>query len=482
MNKIYSIAASKVAFMLTAGLVMALVVVIGDKAGSTAWAANGVPNSFTDLAQKASTGVVNISTVKTIKGGGPVSRQFHQGPYNEKDPFNDFFRRFFGENPHKDFKQRSLGSGFIIDKKGYIVTNNHVIENADEILVKLNDDKEYKAEVVGRDANTDIALIKVSAGGDLPYMELGDSDELKVGQWVVAIGNPFGLDHTVTAGIVSAKGRVIGSGPYDDFIQTDASINPGNSGGPLINMDGKVIGINTAIVASGQGIGFAIPVNMARGILEQLKDTGEVTRGWLGVAIQTIDDDLAEYYGIKKGAGVLVTEAFPGDPAAEAGIKANDIIVAVDGQKVDQGRTLSRIIAGIPVGKKVTVALLRKGKQKDVKVTIAQRKDDVLMAKASSKRTSGKVLGIHAEQLTSNLAGKYNLGEADGVIVVRVDRDSKAEKSGVQPGDIIKEINHTPIRSLKDYNETLKKIKKEGAVAMVIKRRGAGFVVVKMTR
>ena len=244
-----------------------------------------VPASFTALADEARPSVVNIRTVKTMKDGGRVFRHFF-GPFNRRGPFNDQDPfRFFGpgdEGPSRDFKQRSLGSGFIIDKEGYIVTNNHVIENADEITVKLSNDKEYKAEIVGRDPNTDLALIKIDGADNLHPLSFGNSDNLAVGSWVVAIGSPFGLEQTVTAGIVSAKGRIIGSGPYDDFIQTDASINPGNSGGPLINMNGEVVGINTAIIASGQGIGFAIPITMAQGIIAQLQSGGEVTRGWLG--------------------------------------------------------------------------------------------------------------------------------------------------------------------------------------------------------
>ncbi len=237
------------------------------------------PESFSRLAEMASPAVVNIRVEKTIKSRGPSTRQFHRDPWGREGPFKDFFERFFGEETPREFKQPSVGSGFIIDKNGYVVTNNHVIENADKIRVKLDDDHEFDAEVVGRDPNTDIALLKVESDKDLPFIKLGDSRKLKIGQWVVAIGSPFGLERTVTAGIVSAKGRVIGSGPYDDFIQTDASINPGNSGGPLLNMDGEVVGINTAIIASGSGIGFAIPISLAEGIIAQLKSEGQVTRG-----------------------------------------------------------------------------------------------------------------------------------------------------------------------------------------------------------
>jgi len=271
--------------------------------------------------------VVNISTTKTFKmEGRSRSPRGNSHPFERFFGEDDFFRRFFEEMPERELKQRSLGSGFIISPDGYIFTNNHVVEKADKIKVKLSNGKEYDAAVKGRDPRTDIALIKINPEGSLPAAKIGDSDKLRVGDWVVAIGNPFGLDHTVTVGIVSAKGRVIGAGPYDNFIQTDASINPGNSGGPLINLAGEVVGINTAIVAHGQGIGFAIPVNMAKEILNDLKSKGKVTRGWLGVSVQDITDDIAKGLKLKDQAGALVTEVFEGDPADKAGIKQGDII------------------------------------------------------------------------------------------------------------------------------------------------------------
>ncbi|MFC1815440.1 Do family serine endopeptidase [Thermodesulfobacteriota bacterium] len=321
------------------------------------------PESFTSLAEKVSPTVVNIRTVKTVKGNGRVSRHSIPGPYGKENPFHDFFNKFFGDEQQREFKQRSLGSGFIIDKAGYIVTNNHVVENADKIKVKLKDGDEFDAEVVGRDPNTDLAFIKIEALKDLPVLKTGDSVSLKVGQWVVAIGSPFGFEQTVTAGIVSAKGRVIGSGPYDDFIQTDASINPGNSGGPLINMQGEVVGINTAIIASGHGIGFAIPINLAQGIIEQLKTSGEVTRGWLGVAIQPLSRELADYYGIKKDSGVLVTNVFKGDPAEQSGIRPRDIILEVNGKEIEDHRDLTRTIANTGVGETAQIKILRDGEE-----------------------------------------------------------------------------------------------------------------------
>jgi serine protease Do len=440
-----------------------------------------VPENFTDLSKMASPAVVNIRTVKTIKGGGRVYRHFFNSPFGKQDPFNDFFDKFFGNEFQRDFKQRSLGSGFIIDKEGYIVTNNHVIEDADKIKVKLKNGKEFDAEIVGRDPNTDIALIKIKSKNNLPVVKLGDSDALEVGQWVVAIGSPFGLEHTVTAGIVSAKGRIIGSGPYDDFLQTDASINPGNSGGPLINMEGEVIGINTAIIASGQGIGFAIPINHAKRIVDQLKSSGEVTRGWLGVGIQDLSEELAEYYGIKGGKGVVITEVFPGDPADEAGIKPKDIVLSVNGKKVENTRELSKLVADTSVGDTVKIKALRNGIEKTFRVKIAKREDERVASQTQSKGNDYE-LGIRVSELTPEIVRRFNIDEADGIIVIDVESESQGEQGGVMVGDIIKEINHQPITTVKDYKKEIKKLKKGDSIQLFIKRINSGYVVVKLTK
>lgn len=440
-----------------------------------------IPESFTDLAKMASPAVVNIRTVKTIKGGGRVYRHFFNSPFGKQDPFNDFFDKFLGNELQRDFKQRSLGSGFIIDKEGYIVTNNHVVEDADKIKVKLKNGKEFDAEIVGRDPNTDIALIKIKSKNNLPVVKLGDSDALQVGQWVVAIGSPFGLEHTVTAGIVSAKGRIIGSGPYDDFLQTDASINPGNSGGPLINMEGEVIGINTAIIASGQGIGFAIPINHAKRIVDQLKSSGEVTRGWLGVGIQDLSEELAEYYGIKEGKGVLVTEVFPGDPADEAGIKPKDIVLYINGKRVENTRELSKLIADTSVGDTVKIKVLRNGIEKTFPVKIVKRVDEQVASQTPSKGNDYE-LGVRVSELTPQIVRHFNINEAGGIIVIDVEPESQGAQAGVMVGDIIKEINHQPITTVKDYKKEIKELKKGDSILMFIKRINAGYVVVKLTK
>ena len=433
-----------------------------------------VPANFSELAKAAQPGVVNIRTVKTVKGGGRVFRHFFGNPFERNDPFHNFGP--FSDERAPDFKQRSLGSGFIIDREGYIVTNNHVIEGADEITVRLANEKEFDAKIVGRDPNTDLALIQIKGASDLTPLVLGDSDKLTVGSWVVAMGSPFGLEQTVTAGIVSAKGRVIGSGPYDDFIQTDASINPGNSGGPLLNMNGEVIGINTAIVAQGQGIGFAIPVNLAQGIIQQLKEKGSVTRGWLGVGIQDLTPEIAEYYGIDQKKGVLVAQVFEGDPADKAGIKAKDIIVEVDGKSVDSSRELTATIAAIPVGKSIPITFLREGDKKTVNVKIAKRDDSELMAKKEPE-SSGE-LGIQIAEITPETAKQFGHSETDkGVLVVGVEPGSKADEAGVRQGDLVKEVNRKPVNSVSELRSA---VEKNDKLQLLVKRPNAGFVVIKI--
>ncbi len=451
--------------------------------GGGAEAAQSTPGNFTELARTVSPAVVNIRTEKNMEGGGRVFRHF-QGPFGrENDPFKDFFEKFFGEGPQRDFKQRSLGSGFIIDGDGYIVTNNHVIEDADRIKVKLNTGSEYEARIVGRDPNTDLALIRIEADEALPSLKLGDSDKLEVGQWVVAIGSPFGLEHTVTAGIVSAKGRVIGSGPYDDFIQTDASINPGNSGGPLLNMDGDVVGINTAIIASGQGIGFAVPVNMARDIIEQLQLHGEVTRGWLGVAIQDLTEEIAEYYGIDEKEGVLVTEVFEGDPADKAGIRPKDVIIEVNGTRIDETRELTRIIAGIGVGERAAVKILRDGREKTFRVTIAKREDGRIASRSGVPQSGTEdAIGVQVAEISPEIARRFEISEADGVIITEVSSGSKGAEAGLMVGDVIKEINHQPIDSVSAYREAIDGVDAGEAIHFFIRRRNMGFQVIKVIK
>ena len=442
-------------------------------------AAQMIPGDFSALASQVRPGVVNIRTVKTIKGGGPVFRHF----FGDRDPFRDFFGPFMDQDPHREFKQPSLGSGFVIDREGYIVTNNHVVEDADNIKVRLANEKEYEARIVGRDPNTDLALIKIDDADDLVPLSLGDSDALKVGTWVMAVGSPFGLEQTVTAGIVSAKGRIIGSGPYDDFIQTDASINPGNSGGPLINLSGEVVGINTAIVASGQGIGFAIPINLAKGIIAQLKESGTVTRGWLGVGIQNLTPELAAYYGVEEAKGVLVVKVYPDDPADKAGIRENDIIVAVGDKPVEDSRELSRLIAALPVGEKVKVRLIRDGKAKTVRVTLAKREDEKIAMREGPEGADGDRLGMRLGTVDEATARRFGFEPVEpGALVTAVDPDGKAAKAGIRPGDLIKELNHKAVDSPGGFAEAVEKLDPNAPLELLIKRPGAGYVALKIER
>lgn len=431
-----------------------------------------VPANFTKLAEEAAPGVVNIRTERTIKGGGRVFRHFFGEPFHgRRHPFEDFFGPDM-DVPDREYKERSLGSGFIIDTEGYIVTNNHVVAGADKIKVQLSNKKEYSAKIVGRDSKTDLALIKIEDASDLQALPLGDSEKLKVGTWVVAIGSPFGLEQTVTAGIVSAKERIIGAGLYD-FIQTDASINPGNSGGPLLNLKGQVIGINTAIVARGQGIGFAIPVNMAKRVVAQLKERGEVTRGWLGIQIRDLDENLSSYYQLKPFSGVFVEKVVPGDPADQAGIQANDIIISVDGQTVTSGRELANIVANTPIGHKTKVRLIRDGKKKTIVVKVAKQADEKVQM--ASKDSSHDELGLEVAELTTERARQFGLDEDDtGVLVIEVERNSKADKAGVNIGDVIKGINRKKVKSMEDYRSLMAAVDQDDTINLLVRRRGQG--------
>ncbi len=439
-----------------------------------------VPESFSELAKHAKPAVVNIRTVKVTQEGGRVFKHFFGQPFGNNDPFRDFFEPFLRQQPQRDSRQQSLGSGFIISSDGYIVTNNHVVAEADEIKVKLYDDKEYDAKIVGTDSKTDLALIKVDAKG-LDYLELGDSDALEVGTWVVAIGSPFGLEQTVTAGIVSAKGRIIGSGPYDDFIQTDASINPGNSGGPLLNLAGEVVGINTAIVATGQGIGFAIPSKLATGIVEQLRISGEVTRGWMGVAIQDITPELAEYYSLKEKSGVLVAKVYKNDPADRAGIVPGDVITHIKGDVVTSSRELSSAIAGFGVGSKIPVTLIREGRVKTVFVVLTKRSDTEPGEFLAEIGFDSFGLGLQA--LDSALAKKFGYaGGIQGLVVVEIKPDGKAASSGIRQGDLLSEVNHIKIATMDQYLEVLAGIKKGGTVQLLFRRGNTSFIAVRFIK
>jgi serine protease Do len=426
--------------------------------------AKAIAPDFVELTKKLKPSVVNISTAKTVSPQRNAQRP--RNPFGQ-DPFDDFFNRFF-DVPQHSFKQRSLGSGFIISNDGYILTNNHVVGGADEIKVKLSDGREFKATVKGTDEKLDLAVLKIEVKGSLPLAELGDSDAIQVGEWVMAIGNPFGLSQTVTAGIVSATGRVIGSGPYDDYIQTDASINPGNSGGPLFNAQGKVVGINTAIIQGGQGIGFAIPINMAKAVLPQLEEKGKVTRGWLGVAIQPVTQELAKSFGVEGEKGALVADVTKDSPADKAGLKSGDIIMEFDGKQVLEMNSLPRFVAATPVGKKVKLKFLRNGKTEEAAVTIERLKDgEESVAPAATEDR----LGITVKELSAELAAQLRIKETKGVVVVAVKPDGIADEAGISGGDIIKEINGDKINSMDDYTRAIANHKK-GNIMRILLRRG----------
>jgi serine protease Do len=463
--------------------IIAMVLVVGLLSTAGLHAAKSeprmIPDNFSTLAEQVSPAVVNIQVEKSSKADDEM-RPFEGHPFG-MNPFGDErFKDFFGKQmPPQERRQAGIGTGFIIDKNGYIITNNHVVEDADKIKVKLKDEREFEAKVIGRDPQTDLALIKIEPKGDLPVASLGRSADLKVGEWVVAVGSPFGLEQTVTAGIVSAKGRVIGSGPYDDFIQTDASINPGNSGGPLLNLNGEVVGINTAIIAHGQGIGFAIPIDLATKIVAQLKENGEVTRGWLGVNIQDLKGDLADYYGAKNSEGVLVTEVVPGNPADKAGIKAKDIITAVNGEKVKTSRELTAKAATLPVGETTKITVLRDGKQKTLDVKVAKRPLTVADAGKPPVEKEGE-FGLQVTELTPEMAKHLNVNRETGVVVVGVRPDSKAYKAGVQQGDLILEVNRQSVSSTGDLKQLLAKYKGGDGVSLLVQRSNSGMIVLKM--
>jgi serine protease Do len=439
-----------------------------------------VPIDIPALFKEVSPAVVNISTTQVIKFNRPRVRNPFGG---HGDPFDDFFNNFFGGQGGvvpREQKRKSLGSGFIVSADGYILTNNHVVENADEVTVTLLDKEEFKAKVVGNDAKTDIALIKIDPGKKLTYVALGESARLEIGEWVVAIGNPFGLGHTVTAGIVSAKGRIIGSGPYDDFIQTDASINPGNSGGPLFNLKGEVVGINTAIVQGGQGIGFATPIDLARNVMAQLKDKGKVTRAWLGVHIQKLTPDMAESLSVPGGKGVLVADTTKDGPAEKAGLKSGDVIVSFDGKEVVAENELPAIVAASTPGSKVAVKVIRDGKEMTFKVTLAEMEGAAGAKSGAGDSDAAGQLGLSVQDITAENARQLGTENRKGVVVMSVENGSKADDAGFEQGDIIRQVNRQSIADVADFSKAVKKSKGDKVTMFLVERGEARiFLAVK---
>ncbi len=442
------------------------------------------PDAFRNVAEQLNKSVVNISTTQEVK----------QDVRRFPNPFEDFFgddlfHRFFnpGKSPKNmpmpvpQPKKRSLGSGFILSSDGYIATNNHVVEKADEITVVLFDETEFKAKVIGRDAKTDVALIKIDAKRKLPHVVLGDSEKLKVGDVVVAIGNPFGFSHSVTQGIVSAKERTIGIVDYDAFIQTDTSINPGNSGGPLLNLQGEVIGINTAIIASAQGIGFAIPINLAKKILLTLKNDGKVSRGRLGVIIDSIPADIAKALKLKGRKGALVREVQKGSPAEKGGIAPGDVIVAFDGKDVKGVQELRFLVADTKPGKRVKVGLVRDGKRKTVRVKVEELTDEDVR-KEGRVEEGTDLLGLKVQSLTPEVLKSMGLDPSvKGVLVGQVNPSSPAFGKGVREGDIIMKVDHKEVTSPKQYKKIVTKKKKGDTVLLLVKRGKSSTLFIAFT-
>ena len=475
-------------------------------APAAAPAAGQGPASVADLAEGLLGAVVNISTSQTVKGTeGPGAVPMPQLP--EGSPFQDFFDDFFkdrgGSKGGGSQKVQSLGSGFVVDaQQGFVVTNNHVIADADDIEVNFPDGVTLKAKLVGTDTKTDIAVLKVDpAGHKLTAVKFGDSNKMRIGDWVMAVGNPFGLGGTVTLGIVSARNRDINSGPYDDFIQTDAAINRGNSGGPLFNMHGEVIGINTAIISPSGGsigIGFSIPSQLAAGVVDQLRNFGETRRGWLGVRIQPVTDDIAESLGMKTAKGALVAGVIKGGPVDNGSVLAGDVIVKFDGKDVREMRDLPRVVAESPVGKAVDVVIIRKGVEQTIKVTLGRLEDGEKAAAGESGGADGiqgdegaapvasaSVLGMTVSELNDDARSKFGISaDVSGVIVTDVAKDSAAAERGIQPGEIITEIAQESVATPKDVMDRIGALKEQGrknALLMLASKTGElRFVTIRM--
>jgi serine protease Do len=423
-------------------------------------------NALSEISESVSPAIVNISTEKTVKMKDTPFDHFFNDP---------FFRRFFGDQPfggQREYKSKALGSGVIVSNDGYILTNNHVVADSDEIKVLLLDNREFKGKVIGSDPKTDLAVIKISAK-DLPVLRLGDSDKLKVGSVVIAVGNPYGLSHTITMGIVSAVGRAnVGIADYEDFIQTDAAINPGNSGGALVNSHGELVGINTAIFSTTggyQGIGFAIPSNMAKNVMESLIKHGKVVRGWLGVTIQDLTPDLAKHFGIKEEKGVLVSDVMEDSPAASAGMKRGDLIVQFNGKEVKDSYSLRNMVASIPPGTEVPVRVIRDGKEVGLRVKISELPEKLASARPESNTA---LEGVTVSDLTPEIIDKLGLpGNIKGVIITDIDENSPV-RGVLAQNDIIQEINRNPIKNIKDFNAALEKAGKDSDILLLVNRGG----------
>lgn len=442
-----------------------------------------LPGNIADLVDQMGPSVVNLYSTKIIK----TSREKIPPQFHDNQEIPDLLKKFFeiplpDNQPGRDHKSQSLGSGVIVSADGYIVTNNHVVEGAEEIKVRCTNHEEYDAKIIGRDPKTDVALIKIEPRNGLTHVKFGDSDKIRVGEWVVAIGNPYGFENTVTAGIVSGKGRSFGSGPYENFIQTDASINMGNSGGPLFDLEGYLIGINSVIFSrtgGNIGLGFAIPVNMVKNVVAQLKEHGAVTRGWLGVMIQHVTADLAEKFGLDRPIGALVGEVMEKSPADKAGLKQGDVIIAFMGKEITNMTNLPSMVAQTPVGTKAELTIVRKGKKKQVAITIGKLDEEQVNAGAAGENIS-RELGLTVQELTPELAKTLGIDAQEGLIISDVERGSPAAAAGIKRGEIILEIDQQPVKSIKEFRDVLKKAKTDSDILLLTKRdKHTRFVVIK---
>ena len=476
------------------GVALAGAVVAAPVLMSSSALARPAPDGFANLIEQVGPAVVQIAAKKgTPEAGMPEREQFSVPEQFREGPFGDFFERFFGERmphgtPGLQPERAAMGSGFIIDAEGIVVTNNHVVADASRISVTLSDGRSFPAQLLGADDKTDLAVLEIETDERLPAVRWGDSDGVRVGDWVVAVGNPFGLGGTATAGIISARGRDIGSGPYDDFIQIDAPINRGNSGGPLFGLDGGVIGVNTAIFSpsgGNVGIGFAIPSNLAESIVDELRETGGVERGWLGVSIQPVTPDIAESLGLEKAGGALVANVTPRSPAASAGLRSGDVVLAFDRREIEELRDLTRAVAEAEIGARIPIAVWRGGQEEELTARIGEMPQQLALAKATSEGVELPALGVTVAEVDERIRARLGLDDAaEGVVITRVSRDADAAEKGLRRGDLITHVNQRPVSSTGELAEVVEDARtaERQAVLLRVEREGTQrFVAIQLS-